>query len=186
MDDQFTRELSEEEKEAFLHEPLSALFIRTLSAHQPWKLLAVLHHGFLWGVINNNQLQLSNRSFENEKGIGVTWEPSKLQQLFIFNKVRELFIWREHDGFEGCWLVDGPDPDSKIDENYILWGQCEDFRDPFCLMVERRQGFKHAPPVQAAVGSRISMVVRHFLTKDVDNQSIIAASRLVDLIVSKE
>lgn len=169
----------------FLSQPIvgdSALFL----AHSD--------DGVIWGRVEEENLITSDSVFN---GISPPLRAITLQQARIFGLNAEVRVWRNGTGFQACRLEDQPNGASEaINESTILWGDNPEARiEGFTLVSDGRQGMRHAVPLDvsdSAFGKYpkkmrpLRLLIRHYLTYDIDGQARVALSRLVNLYVEGE
>lgn len=148
-------------------------------------LLAHALDGVIWGKREGDKFIISH---DIDAEISPSLTANTLQQARIFNKDRELFIWRDHDRWLAREIADG-DKDDYFDETHILWGtQGTAQASDFTLLEDGSQGLRHIVPIDA---SRISeknirpiLTIRHYCAEDDLGVNFIAFSRLVDIEVN--
>jgi CRISPR-associated protein (TIGR03984 family) len=70
----------------------------------------------------------------------VSFEPQFLQKIRVFNRDKEVFIWRTEDGFKGRLRVDEQGKGTfVVDANQVLWGtKAEKKTNDFTILTEER------------------------------------------------
>ena len=144
-------------------------------------LLAHADDGVIWGRFDGGTLHLCGEAFPE---VAVKLRVETLQQVRLFGENGELFVWRAGDGFEQRCVLDS-DYQESYTETYRLWGEVERSKDGFSLMVEGKEGLRHAVPEKFDTGARVVLCVRHYI-EDSDDQAAVVNSRLVSVMQGKE
>ena len=151
-------------------------------------LLAHAEDGVIWGRLAAGRLTLARDIFPSEAGVDVALLPDTLQQARVFGPGGELRVWRTAVGFAWHVIVESGPPAESFDDRQRLWGtRGERGRAAtaagFTLLVEGRQGLRHAPPIRGLGPTQhAALIVRHYLAYDTDGQAYVVGSRLVDLV----
>lgn len=135
-------------------------------------LLAHAVDGVIWGRISNGQLQPLTSHHIDPK-ISPELRVETLQQLRLFNAERELYLWRDGDGWQARHaneFHDENDP-AVLEEYHILWGTKGTLKKHgFTLLEDGSQGLRHIIPIDASgvneKNIRACMWVHHYLDKD--------------------
>lgn len=137
--------------------------------------LAFADDGVIWGHFDD-AWKWSGGSFSVSPPL--RW--NTLQQMRLFGKDAEVFVWRANGKWAGRVIVDGAGGEREFfDETQLLWGAKDgEEKDGFALMREGAQGLRHTPPVKIAVKGKLQ--TRNYLGYDEDGLVKIIASRLVD------
>jgi len=151
-------------------------------------LLAHADDGVIWGKVVDQNLALAGDAFSE---VRVALHPKTLQQLRLFGPVGELLIWQTAEGFAGRLIADGKEsPSASFEDHQWLWGtRNRDKDDPkgiFTLLVDGKQGLRHAPPITGLGDDRVMLTLRHYVDYDAEGQAHIIASRLTGLQKAKE
>lgn len=146
-------------------------------------LLAHAIDGVIWGKV------------ENGNWIMTTVEPScrleTLQELRLFNKHEEIYIWRTGREWRCRRIADNEGSQScdVIQEHHILWGtKGELTKDGFTVLTDGSQGLRHVLPIDASKVNekniRPALRVHHYLQIDeATSVTYIAYTRLVGIEV---
>lgn len=145
-------------------------------------LLAYADDGVIWGQFEGDQLQLAGDRFAE---VNVSLSAQTLQQARLFSDRGELLIWNTQPGWTGRLIQDGAGKEREcFDEPNWLWGwvgELGDVKDGFTLLVEGKQGLRHAPPIPGlGKDDRVALKIRHYVGYD-DNQARVEFSRLIGL-----
>lgn len=137
--------------------------------------LAFADDGVIWGRFDG-AWKWSGESFPVSPPL--RW--NTLQQIRLFGKDAEVFVWRANGKWAGRVIADGAgDKREYYDELQWLWGARDgEAKDGFALMRDGGQGLRHAPPVKIAIKGKLQ--TRNYLDYDEDGRVKIIASRLVD------
>lgn len=137
--------------------------------------LAFADDGVIWGRFDG-AWKWSGESFNVSPPL--RW--NTLQQIRLFGKDAEVFVWRSNGIWAGRAIADGAgDKREYFDETQLLWGAKDDEeKNGFALMRDGGQGLRHTPPVKTAIKGKLQM--RNYLDYDQDGRVKIIASRLVD------
>lgn len=137
--------------------------------------LAFADDGVIWGRFDG-AWKWSGESFNVSPPL--RW--NTLQQIRLFGKDAEVFVWRANGKWAGRVIADGAgDKREYYDELQLLWGARDgEAKDGFALMRDGGQGLRHAPPVKIAIKGKLQ--TRNYLDYDEDGRVKIIASRLVD------
>lgn len=146
-------------------------------------LLAHADDGVIWGYVDEGGLHLSGESVAE---VATDLNPRTLQQARLFGPQAELFLYRTGAGWTARVIRDGSgDPLESFTEKYWLWGTLGTLgrtADGFTLLVEGKQGLRHAPPVTGlGTHERVTLSVRHYIDHDGEGQAFIRYSRLMDV-----
>ena len=130
--------------------------------------------GVIWGRFDGTW-EWSGESFSVSPPL--RWET--LQQIRLFGKDAEVFVWRAQDKWAGRVIADGTGETREyLDEFLLLWGAKEgEEKNGFVLLCDRGQGLRHTPPLQIAHEGKLR--IRNYLDYDQDGCIKIMASRLV-------
>lgn len=156
-----------------------------MSANMPW-LLIHADDGVLWGRRSSQgALALSSDAF-NEKSrfpsIAVELRAETMQQVRIFGTAGELLLWREGTTLRGRSITDDEGVSKySWDEQHLLWGTQSEQVEEFTLLVEGRQGPRHAVPISVPSRRHAALTIRHYIGRDKEGQAAVVLSRLVDL-----
>ena len=151
--------------------------------------LAQADDGVIWGKVDGGQLKLAGNAHPEVK---VEFRAVTLQQARLFGPAGELYVWRTADGFAARMIADGNNPsdDDCLEDRQWLWGTLGDkgkAQGGFTLLVEGRQGLRHAPPITGlGQEQRVMLTARHYLDYDDEGQAYIAGSRLTGLVKVEE
>lgn len=146
-------------------------------------LLAYADNALIWGRFDASGLKTSGAVFDEVKA---ELSAETLQQARLFNRDAELMIWKN----DGVWMMrliqDGAgEARPSFIEKQWLWGTRGELgreADGFTLLVEGKQGLRHAPPIiRLAENERVALVVRHYIGTDDSDQAQIELSRLMDI-----
>lgn len=167
----------------------------TLQANRLW-LLAHMDDGVVWGRWEHGTLSTSN---DIAPAVSPPLRLVTLQQLFFFDDLNEIRLWREEDGWCARRISGKNEPawsqsEEYIDEAQVLWGtETEAFPDEvngnsFTHVRERvaNYGMDHVVPIpvtKAQLENRqLKLRVRHYFDYDpLTGEARIALSRLVGL-----
>ena len=156
--------------------------------------LAHTDEGVLWGRIENGQLHWAGDAFPE---LSLTFQLATLQQVRLFGPAGEVFIWRTPTGqFQARRLEDGataPTQADTFEDQQWLWGTLgekgqENKELGFTLLVEGKQGLRHAPPITGLrAKERVMLTVRHYIETDLktDNNGEITGTGLACIIDSR-
>ena len=147
-------------------------------------LLAHSDAGVIWGKVKDGQLILAGSVHPEVK---VDLLGKTLQQVRLFGPTGEWFIWRTAEGFKARLIADSADtPADCLEDRQWLWGTRGDKgkeTGDFTLLVEGRQGMRHAPPITGlGKQDRVALTLRHYIEYDPEGQAHIAGGRLTGLI----
>jgi CRISPR-associated protein (TIGR03984 family) len=170
---------------------LSAWFQKQPKVGDKIWFLAHADDGIIWGQIRKGTLITSDSAFQR---ISPLLRAITLQQARIFGENAEVRVWRNGSEFQACRLEDQMDNSAEaFDEATILWGnKTEAKTEGFTLVSDGRQGLRHAVPIDvpdSAFGTNptrrrpLRLLIRHYLTYDLEGQARIALSRLVNVYV---
>jgi len=153
--------------------------------------LLLAHHddGVVWGRVENGTLTIAADVFSDTPEVQTQLNPATLRQARLFNETSELLLWHlDNASFKHRMLDEsGLAKDDFFAETYLLWGEGEKAdKQGFTLMVEGKQGLRHAPPLRDAVNERDKLTVIHHLEYDNNGQAHIARSRLAGLEIVQE
>jgi CRISPR-associated protein (TIGR03984 family) len=144
-------------------------------------LLAFTDDAVLWGKFENGQLSLSS-TMKSDMCESGDLRAHTIQQIRLFGSDGEIVIWQEDGHFLQSSVIDGnpgsDEPDTIIEEDYLLWGESETENKSFSKMVEGQQNLLHIPPFPLPKGGRLALSVKHFIRYDEQGQARIAFSRL--------
>ena len=158
---------------------------------QVW-LLAHAVDGVIWGRLDAGTLTLSGDVYAS---VSPKLRNETLLEARLFGANAEVHLWRSGSGFAACRVSDVDQAGAlAFDEIHRLWGtMAEGRKDGFTLLADGREGLRHAFPIDVpnnAFGRTDSeryrpavLRTRHYLDFDSDGRAVIAASRLVELIV---
>lgn len=145
-------------------------------------LLAHADDGVIWGRFDSAGLHLAGETFAE---VAVELRPETLQQARLFGERGELFLWRGEQGFNHRPRRD-EDFAESYDESYRLWGTLHGTPSGgFSLMVDGKEGLRHAVPKEIAKGGRAVLVTRHYID-ELDGQVAVVDSRLVRVVEGTE
>lgn len=155
-------------------------------------LLAHSEDGVNWGKFEENKLIISH-DIASHLAFVPELKPETLQQLRLFGKDAELFIWRNHEGLTGRLLRDNA-VDAAIktrNEKHLLWGaQTDDELNQGFIVTSEADGLRQVVPwstqetrpgPREEPTHRLHLMVRHYIDFDEDGQAMVVASRLVEL-----
>ncbi len=163
----------------FETDPALALGKLAKEYHLHW-LLAHADDGVIWGEFRADGLHLSSDVFPQ---VSPPLRVKTLQQARLFGQDAELLLWKNGAEWRATLAQDGQGENAEYyNESHLLWGTAvEDSRDGFVLLVEGREGLRHAPPLPSNSRLPALLQVRHYLNYDPDGQAYIALSRLVGI-----
>ena len=171
----------------FGNDPGAWLAARATEHHFTY-LLAHADDGVMWGYFDAKGLRLSGTVFPE---VEVALDVRTLQQARLFGPSGELFVYRTEVGWASRLILDGDgrSTDTFV-EKYWLWGTRGDRgrqEEGFTLLVEGKQGLRHAPPVtNLDKTDRVAVAVRHYVDYDEkEYQAYVHHSRLENLHVVK-
>jgi len=165
-----------------------------LVAHAPPEAPYLLAHatdGVIWGRVDGGRLIRAGEAFPGEPAIDVALRSETLQTARLFGPEGELYVWRVGSRFGYRLLVDevgGPETAVFADQQR-LWGTRgergrENRAAGFTLLVDGRQGLRHAPPVVGLMpDQRVALRLQHYVAYDAVGQAYVSESRLVDLVI---
>ena len=138
--------------------------------------LAFADDGLIWGRFEG-KWHWSGEVFP----VSPRFRPLTLQQIRLFGRDAEVFLWRSNDRWLGRVIIEGEgERHEYLDEPNRLWGRMEgEQKNGFALMQDSGQGLRHAPPLEIALSGKIYL--RHYLAYDDDGCVKIIASRLIDV-----
>jgi CRISPR-associated protein (TIGR03984 family) len=153
-------------------------------------LLAHAVDGVIWGRVSNGTLHTSH---EIDRKISPELRIETLQQLRLFNTERELYLWRDGDGWQArrATEVHHEHADAVLKEHHILWGTKGTLQaHGFTLLEDGSQGLRHIVPIDASgvneKHTRACMRVHHYLGMDSEaGVASIVYSRLAGIEVMK-
>lgn len=164
---------------SFADNPEAWLEKQSEEHHLPY-LLAHADDGVIWGRFDNDgKLILAGRAFSEVDGVDVKLRKKTLQQLRLFGRRGELFLWRTGNNLQVRLIIDDPIEEDTLEEVYLLWGEPSKTNMGFTLMHEGLQGLRHAPPLNILSEDPLGLKVRHYVKYDEIDQAYIAFSRLV-------
>lgn len=161
-------------------------------------LLAHTDDGVVWGKVKNGKLLLSS---DVDAQISPPLIVETLQQVRLFSPKAELLVWRDGNNHLNARIISNstdaekPDFTDAIDEAQILWGtdiekpkNKNNLENEFTLIKEGSQGLRHIVPVKIECkfkeGTRpLHLLVRHYISEDIEGFNRIVASRLLSLEV---
>lgn len=148
--------------------------------------LAHADDGVIWGRVEGERLTFAGDSHPETPETKVKLRKETLQRARLFGPSGELYVWRVDSGFRGRLIADGESvSDDCIPDCYWLWGTLGDKgreADGFTLLVEGKQGLRHAPPITGlSKEQRAMLTVRHYVEYDAHDQAYIVGSRLTGL-----
>lgn len=137
--------------------------------------LAFADDGVIWGRFDGTW-KWSGESFPVSPPL--RW--NTLQQIRLFGKDAEVFVWRANGKWAGRVIADSAGKVREyLDESQLLWGAKDgEEKDGFVLMRDSGQGLRHTPPIKIANEGKL--LTRNYLDYDQDGRVKIIASRLVD------
>lgn len=146
--------------------------------------------GVIWGRVSNGQPKPLT-SHEIDSKISPELRVETVQQLRLFNAERELYLWREGDGWQARCANEFHDENAEavLKEHHILWGTKGILQEHgFTLLEDGSQGLRHIIPIDAAKvnkeNTRACIWVHHYLGKDSETGvASIIYSRLAGLEV---
>jgi CRISPR-associated protein (TIGR03984 family) len=147
-------------------------------------MIAYTDDALLWGRWENSELILSSTLSMDFVKLTELKDYS-IQEIHVFGETGELRLWRENNHFTQCAIMDGSlssqPPPEIFEENYLLWGECENTKNGFSWMREGQQDLLHILPIEVSNGAKAVIRVRHYVEYDGEGQARIAFSRLVNL-----
>lgn len=151
-------------------------------------LLAHAVDGVIWGSVSNGKLQTSH---EIDRKISPELRVKTLQQLRLFNAKRELYVWRDGDGWQARHANEFHDENAQavLKEYHILWGTKGILqKHGFTLLEDGSQGLRHIIPIDASgvneKNIRACMRIYHYLSDNSEtHETRIIYSRLAGIEV---
>lgn len=153
-------------------------------------LLAHAIDGVIWGRVSNGQPQpLTSHHIDHK--ISPELRVETLQQLRLFNAERELYLWRDGDGWQARYANEFPDENTQavLEEYHILWGTKGTLKKHgFTLLEDGSQGLRHIIPIDASgvneKNIRACMRIHHYLSDNSKtHETRITYSRLAGIEV---
>lgn len=150
-------------------------------------LLAFCDEGVIWGRVEKGEIVFPDGSVQ-PRFLDLT-----LQEVRLFGKDGELYLWKTEDGFHARSIQIGKNAEASMwdyqhDEQYYLWGHKvpdKDMGNGFTPLEEGKQGMKHVVPVEVNNFKDLKLAVRHFLTQEGFEPLRVVTSRLVDILVTE-
>lgn len=107
-----------------------------------------------------------------------------LREMRLFNKDRELYLYRTEKGFRSRRRIDGKGERAEyIEAKQILWGTAGDVQGGWTTLSEKR-GIRLTVPIEARgvdEKRRVVLVTRNYITDSDIGQAGITDCRFVDL-----
>ncbi|HRK74815.1 MAG TPA: CRISPR-associated protein Csx19 [Rhodothermales bacterium] len=144
-------------------------------------LLAFCDEGVIWGRVEEDKIVFPKKSVQP------LFLDLTLQEVRLFGKNGELYLWKTEDGFHARSIhIKKTDEDPtwsyQHNEQYYLWGhKVQDIENGFTCLQEGKQGMRHVVPIQVKDSQDLKLVVRHFLTQEGFEPLRVVTSRLVDI-----
>lgn len=157
-------------------ESASLLVIEELKEMKTGFAVCWLWHEVLFGKIENGSLVFP---------VGRTPNLDRdLREMRLFNKDRELYLFRTEKGFRFRRRIDGNGEQAEyIEVQQILWGTADVVQGGWTTLSERR-GIRLTVPIEARgvdEKHRVVLVTRNYITESGIGQAGITDCRFVDL-----
>jgi CRISPR-associated protein (TIGR03984 family) len=114
--------------------------------------------------------------------------PDFWQQARLFDKQREVYLWKAGTGqWSGRIVTDEVDNENApgcIDEQYLLWGnRIGKSEEGFTPLYDASQGLEHIiPKTISDTDLPMALLIRHYIEEAQNGFNRIAFSRLVDVL----